>query len=209
MSNQRDFTRQIEPGLIATTRVFVLYWVAHWVLGSLFSYALFGGDGEFNLAQLVVFVGIHLLTFGLLCWESVQHWLDRWFLPLVVLLASLPFFLERIWLLRPVLEPDPHLASLFSALLLFHDFVLLVLIVAWQYRFRAVALYVLFITVGDATITWPVRAIHEGAFFDVISHIVFRFIIYLLLGFVVTRLRGINRRTTRETDGSPRSASLR
>ncbi|MBV7335002.1 sensor histidine kinase [Chloroflexi bacterium TSY] len=198
MNTQHDYTRRIEPGLIPTTRVFVLYWVAHWIFGSLFFHMLFEGDGEFALLQLLVLVSIHLLTFGLLCWESAQRWLDRWFLSLVVSLASIPFFLERIWLLQPVLQPNPDLGMLFGALLLFDDFVLLTLIVAWQYRFRAVALYVLFVTLGDAAITWPVREVHIGAFFDVMSHVVFRGIIYLLLGFVVTRLRGINRRQREE-----------
>ena len=148
--------------------------------------------------QYTLLIGIHLLTFGLLCWEGIQSGLKRWFLPLIVLLASVPFFLKRLWMLIPILEPTPHLGALFGALLLSDDFVLLTLIVAWQYRFRAVALYVLFITLIDAAITWPVLETHMGAFVDVMSHVVFRCIIYLLLGYVVIRLRGINRRQRQE-----------
>ncbi len=198
MNERTDLSKQIEPGLIPTMRVFVIYWIAHWIVGAVIFHLFLRLEGPLPVSQRAVLVGIHLLTLGLLSWDVAQQLLRSWFLPFVVSLASIPFFLERIWLILPVLQPNPHLESLFSAILLFDDFVLCILIVAWQYRFRAVALYVVMVSLGDAAITWPVRDVHIGAFGDVMAHIIFRGLIYLLLGYVVTHLRSINRKQRRE-----------
>lgn len=194
MKAEIDFSNQSELGLIPTMRIFVVYWIAHWIVLPLFFRLVFGAEGYFTAIQLSILVGIHVGSLVLLSWTVAQQWLRSWLLPIVILSASIPFFLERIWLILPILQPSPELGSKVSTVPLSDDFVLLTLIVAWQYRFRAVVLYVLMVTLLDTIITWPVRNVEMSAFFDMTIRIVFRCIIYLLLGFVVTRLRGINRR---------------
>ncbi|MEM7130553.1 MAG: sensor histidine kinase [Chloroflexota bacterium] len=194
MKAETDLANQSELGLIPTMRIFVVYWIAHWIVLPLFFILVFGAEGYFTGFQLSILVGIHVWSLVLLSWRVVQQWLRNWLLPIVILSASIPFFLERIWRILPLLQPLPELASKVSAVPLSDDFVLLTLIVAWQYRFRAVALYVLMITLLDTAISLPVRDIQMSAFFDMTIQIIFRCVIYLLLGFVVTRLRGINRK---------------
>jgi signal transduction histidine kinase len=118
--------------------------------------------------------------------------LGRAYLPLGILLAALSLILERVF--TPVgaiwfWQPDPF-------------FYVLLILVAWQYDFRAVLLFTLGTSALEIVLNLllPVQTLYISQMGDitnqmvVISSLLLRTISFLVIGFVITRLVSAQRR---------------
>jgi signal transduction histidine kinase len=180
---------RLELSLLKITRVLTAYWIVNWVIAPLYFMATTGGDSVLSIQQLAILIGINSLALILLVWPAVQGRLGQAFFPMVIAVNSLPLLLERYWYLIIAAAPDATRTDFYRAFTLRQDFVLLVLLVAWQYRFRYVALYLSLVSLIDWGLSFlPIsQAITPPADFP--SRIISRAIIFLLVGYVVTWLQ--------------------
>lgn len=195
----------IEPGLLPVFRLLTLIRLGLTALESLKG---FGGgpfaDRQFDRTTTVYGIVEVAFLLGYLSWPRLQKWLGRVYLPLGVFLASAGPILVQHLARQPA---DPvGLWDVLRAWQLLPSLLIPLFIVAWQYDFRRVLLFSIGTTVVDALLTrWliPVESIRSVALFDspyalmfmgVMGVLVNRMVIFIAVGFMVTRLM----RTQRE-----------
>ncbi len=180
---------RLELSLLKVTRVLIVYWIVNWVVTPLYFMATTGGDSVLSVRQLVILIGFNTIALLLLVWPSAQRRLRRAFFPLVIAVNSLPFFIERYWYLIIAAAPTATRVDFYRAFTLRQDFVLLVLLVAWQYRFQYVTLYLSLVSLIDwgLNLLPTTQVVTPPA--DFAARVISRAIIFLLVGYVVTWLR--------------------
>lgn len=180
---------RLELSLLKVTRVLIAYWIVSWAITPLYFIATTGGDTVLSVRQLATLMGINAVALILLMWPPAQQRLGQAFFLLVIAINTLPFLLERYWYLIIAAAPDASRPDFYRAFTLRLDFVLLVLLVAWQYRFWYVALYLSLVSLFDwgliLLLTPPVPTPPA----DFAARIITRAIIFLLVGSMVTWLR--------------------
>jgi signal transduction histidine kinase len=142
-----------ELSLIKISRILMIYWIASWIVAPLYCVLMLGDTYIFSAMQVATLIGVHAFALGLLYWTGAQQRLGKWFLPLIIALGSFPFFLERSWLLALVNAPDSPPFAMMRAFEVRVDFILLALLIAWQYRFPRALGYTLLITGIDWGLT--------------------------------------------------------
>jgi signal transduction histidine kinase len=131
-----------------------------------------------------------LLVYLLLPW--LQEKLGRAYLPLGIILAASSLILERVFTPGAPIwfwGPDPF-------------FYVLLILVAWQYDFKAVLLFTLGTSVFELVLNllFPEQALYIGPLEGISSQmiamgsIVLRTVSFLIIGFVITRLVSAQRR---------------
>lgn len=178
----------LETGLLPAYRGLVLYWLLYWLFVSPTVRLVTGSPGVLAPWQYAALIGVQAAALTLLFWRAARARLGRAFLPLVLVTTTLPFFVEKAWFLRLGTAPDATQGELLHAFAVRQDFALLLLIIAWQYRFRYAALYVLMISVGEwLLVSRADTPDHLGSILN--ANMLFtRGVVYLLLGYLVTRL---------------------
>jgi signal transduction histidine kinase len=180
---------RLELNLLKVARVLTVYWLVSWASIPLYFIVTTGGDTVLSVPHLAVLMGISTVVLILLVWTPAQQRLGRAFFPLVITLSSLPFLIERYWYLLIAAAPEATRVDFYRAFTLRLDFVVLVLLVAWQYRFRYVMLYVGLISVLD----WGLNILPASQGLtppaDFPSRILSRAMLALLVGYVVTWLQ--------------------
>lgn len=179
---------KLEPGLIPIFRLLIGYWMLYWLVISPIVWLMTGRPGVLASWQYATLIAIQGVAFTLLWWSAAQRRLGRAFLPVVIAICTFSFFVEKRWFLILGTAPEATQGELLHAFGVRQDFVLLLLIVAWQYRFRYAVLYTLLIS----GIEWLMvlnadTPDHLGAAINSNS-LITRAIIYLLAGYIVTGL---------------------
>ncbi|HEY62481.1 MAG TPA: sensor histidine kinase [Anaerolineae bacterium] len=147
--------RPIEPGLIRIFRYFTGVAMLYFAVLIIYT-AIETGEG-FTASQIQSYMnfGTNLVLFGYLSWEWLRRRLRYWYLPIGLITATVvPIFSNLIYLTEPR-SKDLALIITSSWLLLPILLVPLVLI-AWQYRFRYVILFILFTTLVELSVLLPV-----------------------------------------------------
>lgn len=167
----------LEPGLLSVFRLFA---------GLHFGIALLGMLARASSDELFGLIVVSLLTVYL-WWPGLPRRLGRAFLPSALLLATVgPIFGQYLELLTDLNEREFNLVPDISVLTL----VLLIplILVGWQYNFRAVLVYCVLTAALDVGLT--VLSIGQGnpyarSLFNVIQ---IRTVFYLLIGYIIVRL---------------------
>ena len=180
---------RLELSVLKIARLLMAYWIVNWAVIPLYFMVTTGGDSVLSIPQVATLIGLNALAMILLMWSPAQQQLGRAFFPFVIALSSLPFLLERYWYQILAAPPDGTRVDFYRAFTLRQDFVLLVLLVAWHYRFRYVTLYVAVVSALDWGLTFvlPLNGLTPPA--DFTSRVTSRAIVCLLVGYVVTWLR--------------------
>ncbi len=193
---------KLEPGLIPIFRILVGYWMLYWLVISPLVWLMTGRPGVLTGGQYAALIGIQTVAFGLLWWPAAQRWLGATFLPVVISICTASFFVEKLWFLRLGTAPDATQGELLHAFGVRQDFVLLLLIIAWQYRFRYAVLYTLLISGLEWLMVLSADTPdHLGAAINSNS-LITRAIIYLLVGYIVTGLMSRQRQQRRELEAA-------
>jgi len=143
--------KPIEPGLLRIFRYFTGIAVVYFAVLILYT-ALETGKG-FTASQIQSYVNYatNMALFGYLSWGWLQRKLKHWYLPIALVLATVvPIFSNLIYLTDPKTK-DLSLIITRSWLLLPILVVPLVLL-AWQYRFRYVILFILFTALVELSV---------------------------------------------------------
>ncbi len=145
--------RTIEPGLLPIFRYFTGIAMIYFAALVIFTAIQTGeGDTPTQLNSYVNF-GINLALFGYLSWAWLRRKLKQWYLPLALTSATvIPIFSNLIYLAEP--QEDLSITITRSWLLLPILLVPLVLI-AWQYEFRYVIIFVLTSALVEMSVLYP------------------------------------------------------
>lgn len=150
----RPLNRPIEPGLLRIFRYFTGIAMLYFALLLVYAF-IQTGQGFALQAQSSLNFLTNLALFIYLSLPWLERRLKRWYLPLALLAASvIPVFSNLLYLAAPP-EPNIYLIVARSWLLLPILVVPLVLI-AWQYPFRAVILFIIFSTLVELSVLFPV-----------------------------------------------------
>jgi len=150
----------LEPGFLQAFRLFIATRLVFWVVIGPILVVLEVAQGtdltldeitsmtmieRLTLPNIVPILAVEVAVLLLLVLPQVQRRLGRWFVPLTLLLASVPLLIGYYWW--------PSENPLQTPFVIFF-FVMLVL-VAWQYSFRYVLVYVLGLTLYQAWLSSP------------------------------------------------------
>ena len=199
---------QLEPGLVRTYRLL------SWVLVGISSFqaiSIYLKMGFTNLAihPLLIFPFGNFLILALLYWPWVRKKAGRFFIPLLVLLATINGVLHTYLTSMVRFNPDITISILFEgnqnlaipfdayeASLVMASWQMIPLLfiplmmVAWQYDFKAVIGYVVGSTLFNILIFLTFMN-NSGAFVAIISFVgllVTRTLTYLVVGFLISRM---------------------
>ena len=178
----------LETGLLPAYRGLVVYWTLYWLLISPVVWLLTGKPGVLAPWQYGLLAGVQIAALLLLASRRARLALGHSYLPLVVGVTSLSFFIEKIWFLALGTAPDAAQGELLHAFAVRQDFALLLLIIAWQYRFRYAALYVLTISAAEGLLVARADTPDQLGSILNANMLLTRAAVYLLLGYLVTRL---------------------
>ena len=195
---------KIEAGIIPLFRILVGYWMLYWAVISPIVWLITGNFGVLSAQQYAVLITIQSLAFILLVWPTAQRRLRGILLPTVINICTLSFFVEKGWFLRLGTAPDATQGELLHAFGVRQDFVLLLLIIAWQYRFRYSVLYTLIISGVEWLMVLNADTPNTiGATLNS-NTLITRAIIYLLVGYIVTGLMSRQRQQRRALEAANR-----
>lgn len=181
-------THPLEPGILPIFRILVSYWMLYWLTISPILWLVNGQPGTLAVEQYATLIAIQAIALVLLLWPATQGRLGWAFLPVVITLCTLSFFVEKQWFLAAGLRTEASRSELLHAYALRQDFALLLAIVAWQYRWREVVGYTFVISALEwwliSSADMPDHLVSAISSNDLIK----RAIIYLLLGYLITWL---------------------
>ena len=190
----------LKLGILSIFRILVGYWILYWLVISPLVWLFTGRSGVLSGWQYAILITIQGIAFIPLWWSAIQRRLGRAFLPMVITISTLSFFVEKHWFLTLGSASDASQGELLHAFGVRQDFVLLLLIVAWQYRFRYALLYTLLISGIEWFMVWNANPLDPlGASINSNS-LITRAIIYLLTGYIVTGLVSRQRQQHRELE---------
>jgi signal transduction histidine kinase len=177
----------IEPGFLQVFKVYA--WLR--VIFTLFSLRLLNPDfaRHFNWADdfavPVIFLFLHtLLLLVILYWHKIQDLFGQWYVPFLLSSATMGLMIEQ------------QLFSTQSFFWQLHPFLyILLILVAWQYRFLQVVVYTVLTVLVNVIFLWIWPAPESLTMFSQGTEWMFtygllfsRSVSFLLLGYVVTRL---------------------
>ncbi len=144
------FRRPIEPGLLRIFRYFTGVAMLYFALVLLYS-SIVAGQGFAIQAQSSLNFLTNLALFGYLSLPWLVRRLKQWYLPIALLGATvIPVFSNLIYLAAP---PESNLYLIISrSWLLLPILVVPLVLIAWQYSFRFVLLFIVFSTLVELTV---------------------------------------------------------
>ena len=145
----------LEPGLLRIFRYFTGVAMVYFAVIVMYTAIQTGQTFTSSQIQSYLNFGISLSLFGYLSWDWLRRKMKRWYLPVALVSASLvPVFSNLIYLAEPLVD-DLALTILRNWILLPILLVPLVLI-AWQYQFRYVVVFILITAVAEISVLLPV-----------------------------------------------------
>lgn len=182
---------RIEPGLLRVFRYFTGVAMVYYAL--VIGYIMLDTRSSTGPQQVLLFVNFanNLLLFGYLSWRWLERWFGRWYLPIGLIIATvIPIFSNLIYFVDPAIDLNESITRNWIILPIL--LVPLVLI-AWQYRFRYVLLFILFTAGIQLFILLPVA---NPITFETITYLgvpVIQAFAFGIVGHIVNRLMGIQR----------------
>ena len=191
----------IEPGLLSAFRMIVLLQLALTVIGFVVALLLRKSHG-FIFREFPFFIFVPLLTLSLfvlyLSWADLQKRLGKWFLPIGLSAYALQVIVIRILLVQQLIaagiEPLSEQLLDGSGWRLFVDLLIPLVLVAWQYDFRAIGLYVLSVTTLTLTSGLFILPLGSPLWLDLIMLNVTTAVVFLAIGYIVTSLMSAQRK---------------
>jgi len=146
--DQIEMQKGIQPGLISVFRYFSGIAVIYYAV--IFTYFVMQTGDLITSSQIISYVNMatNLFLFGYLSLPWLQRKLKQFYLPLALSIVTFPLILSNMMLWPPQQTYDASMAILRSWSLFPFLFVPLVLI-AWQYNFRAVFIFVVATSIVD------------------------------------------------------------
>lgn len=171
----------IEPELLSVFRMFTALQLGFWLFRLLLSF-VFDRHLELLTSYGIMLEFAYLLfLMGYLSSSWVMRHMGRFFLPLALLVASL----TPIIVLRLILDFDlPESSRVLGAWQMIPIVFLPLILVAWQYNFKAVVLF----SIGTALFHLALTPPSLGEEFSVLSVIVLRTFSFILVGYIVVRV---------------------
>lgn len=187
---------QIEPGLLRIFRYFTGVALIYYAL--VFGYnALHTGSGAMP-QQVLLFVNFanSLVLFGYLSWRWLERKLERWYLPIALITASvIPIFSNLIYFVDPATNLNESITRNWIILpILLVPLVLM----AWQYRFRYVLLFILFTAGIQLSILLPFVSPLNFETITYLSVPIIQAFAFGIIGHIVSRLVNIQRAQRRQ-----------
>lgn len=180
--------RTLEPGIRRVFGLLIVYWILYWLAITPVVWLTSGGPPVLSAAQYLALIALNGIALLLLVWPWMQHKLGSALLPIAVAICTLAFFIEKQWFLSLGNAPDVTPGQLMHAHMVRQDFILLLLLVAWQFRYRVAVVYTLAITVGE----WVMVGIADlsNPLLSSITdrELVVRGLIFLLIAYIVNWL---------------------
>ncbi len=188
---------EIEPGLINVFKLligvrlaFALLMICAWLTNPAERLMRF---------PFIAFADSAFLMFYL-SWPALRRRMGRYFLPIAILIATAGaiagFMVPQFF--RMILSGSPQEITDDLWQLIFALMVPL-LVVSWQYRFRSVVAFSLGSSLLIILLTIPFEALFEGPrIADAVGFVVFITMLYLAVGYIVSRLMGAQRQQQRE-----------
>jgi signal transduction histidine kinase len=140
---------------------------------------------------LYVNFGTNLILFGYLSWHWLERRLGRWYLPIALMTATvIPIFSNLIYFVDPATNLTESITR--SWIILPILLVPLVLI-AWQYRFRYVLLFILFTAAVQLFILLPVASPINFETVPYLGIPIVQAFAFGIVGHIVSRLMDIQR----------------
>lgn len=183
----------VQPRLLDVYRLLVLYWLARWLIGPALD-AWRGLDAWFSWSQRLWLFGLTLGVLGLLLLprfafgRRVVGEIGRFYLPLIIGMSLIPLLLEKYWQLQVIAWPGVPVSDRLFALNLQQDFVLPLVIIAWQYRWPHVVGYTLLITVVEWGLTRSFLTFATRSLAPWPEDYLGRAVVYLIIGYSVSWL---------------------
>jgi signal transduction histidine kinase len=184
-----------EPGFLQAFRLFVVTQIVFWVIVGpiliVIQMAQVEGPGleratdmtlveRLTLPNVAPVIALQLVLLAMLLLPQVPRRLGRWFLPLTLLLALVPLLIGYYWW--------PSENPLQTPFVIF--FVVMLILIAWQFPFRYVLVYVLGLSFYQFWLVMPADdvplSVHLG-------WLVLQGAMMLLVGYVVVQLVSIQR----------------
>ncbi len=213
-----DAKQQLEPGLLKTYRLLVWVLVGISVFQSI-SMILRIGFGDLTIHPIWIFPLGNLLILGLLYWPWARKNTGKFFVPILVTLATVGGILRTYLISMVRIAPDVTISILVEGPLTrtfpfeLYEFSLVVaswqlipllfiplMMVAWQYNFKAVIGFVAASTLLEMGIFMTI--LNSGdrfvAIFSVSGILLIRTITFLVVGFLVSRMMAAQRQQQRE-----------
>jgi len=182
---------RIEPGLIRVFRYFTGVAMIYYAL--VIGYTAWQTHSGAVPQQVLLFVnfGTNLILFGYLSWKWLERQMGRWYLPVALMTATvIPIFSNLIYFVDPATDLSESITR--SWIILPILMVPLVLI-AWQYRFRYVILFILFTSVVQLFLLLPVASPINFVTAPYLGIPIIQAFAFGVIGHIVTRLMDIQR----------------
>jgi signal transduction histidine kinase len=187
--------RAPEPGFVPAYRLFVMIRIIFWLaVGPVLVLIELAGNPDLTpeklasqpLIQRLAFPNtvpvlfLEVLLLGLLSWPEAPRRLGRWFVPLTLVIGIVPLLVGYYW--WPAENP------LQSPFVMF--FFVTVLLIAWEYQYRYVFVYVCGLTVYQALVSpWPTHVPWTVP----VGWLVLQGVMMLLAGYVTGTLVSVQR----------------
>jgi signal transduction histidine kinase len=177
-----------DQGLLSILRLFVGIRLIFSVLAYI-AFRWFGPRAEVGQPFPWVSIGESALLLGFLSWVWLGQRLGRFYLPIALGVATLGPVLENFVNIQAQLNNEVTQQRAFTGqwqvvILL----VVPVILIAWRYGFRILALYLAFLTAVDGGLIFLVIDRLELRPWPSVTILVFRTLVYLLVGYVVSWL---------------------
>jgi signal transduction histidine kinase len=176
---------------LSLRRVFAIligYWIAYWLAITPIVWLSSGAPPVLGIGQYAVLMALAGAALLIVQWPSQGARPNRLTVPVAVAFCTLAFLIERHWFLLQGNAPAATPGQLMHAHVLRQDFILLVLIVAWQFRYRAAVAYTLAITLAEGAMVAIADLANPLLSGITQRELVVRCLIFLLIAFAVNRL---------------------
>lgn len=184
----------LEPGVLPAFRMFIAVRLVTLLVSALIEPFIHGWTFTFSPVFVLSLVDIFLLL-GYLSWRGLAERLGAWYLPVGITLATLFPIVEQHIVFRLSLAGTLEGSALVGAWQLILVLLIPLFIIAWQYSFRAVALFCLALSFVDVLPILAIRGLilPERMVWPVIGVMFVRLIAYLFIGYMVVRLMSTQR----------------
>ncbi len=192
MDNQSCYTvimrrsiNSTDQGLISILRLFVGIRLFVSAL-ALAAFTWFGARTEYGQTFPWFSLGESLVLLGFLSWGWLGHKLRGFYLPIALGIATIGPIVENFVNIRPQISNEVTQQRAFTGQ--WQVVILLVvpiILIAWRYSFRKLAIYLAFLTLLDGALGFIVTD-HLGLRpWPYVTILIFRTLVYLLVGYVV------------------------
>jgi signal transduction histidine kinase len=179
-------SHEIEPGLLPVFRLLIGVRLVLAVL----TLCVWLAEPAERLRRLpLLALAETLLLFGYLHWGAARRALKGWYIPVAIIVATVgPIVSYAVALVLRYLSEGATGAIADDIWLLLLTLLIPLLAISWQYRFRVVVAYSALMALLLLVMPLPMRALGGPGPRDALEPLIFMTILFLVVGYIVTRL---------------------